>query len=447
MGVAVGDVNNDGRPDVLVTQYGGIKLFLNKGDGTFADATQQVGLENPYWGTSACFFDYDRDGWLDLVIVNYVNYSPSRTCTFAGRADYCSPRVFAGSATRLYHNRGRDPAGGGAVRFEDVTERSGLGRLLGKGLGVTCADFTGDGWPDVFVANDAMENRLWVNRHDGTFAEEALVRGVAFDGLGKPQGNMGIAVGDTNGDGLLDLFVTHLTQETHTLWRQGPAGIFRDDTGPSGLAGSRWRGTGFGTAFGDFDHDGALDLAIVNGRVERGPKNANPLLGPFWGCYAERNQLFANDGTGRFRDVSEENPPFCATARVSRGLTCGDVDGDGALDLLVTTVGGPARLYRNVAPKRGHWLLVRAVEPAVQRDAYGAQVTVRAGGRSWLGVVNPGHSYLCSSDPRVHFGLGAVSCVDGVTVRWPDGLEETFAAPGVDRLVEVRKGQGTSVPK
>jgi hypothetical protein len=444
MGVAIGDVNNDGRPDVLVTQYGGIKLFVNNGNGTFTDVTRAAGLAHPYWGTSAGFFDYDRDGWLDLVVVNYVNYNPSRECLNLGRLDYCPPQEFVGTSSRLYRNLGRGAgAAKPAIRFEDVTDRSGIGRLKGHGLGVVCADLTGDGWPDIFVANDAMENFLWVNQRDGTFVNEALSRGLAYDGLGQPAGNMGIALGDVDGDGLPDLFVTHLTREIHTLWRQRAPGLFQDETGPAGLATPRWRGTGFGTVLGDFDHDGAPDLAIVNGRVQALKEPvADPGLGPFWGRYAEPNQLFANDVRGRFQDISKDNAPFCGTARVSRGLACADLDGDGALDLLVTTVGGPVRLYRNVAPKRGHWLLVRAVDPALRRDAHGARVSVRGNGRRWVGVVSPAQSYLSSCDPRVHFGLGPLTRVDAIVVNWPDGAEETFPGTVVDCQRVLRKGSG-----
>jgi enediyne biosynthesis protein E4 len=444
MGVAIGDVNNDGRPDVLVTQYGGIHLFLNNGAGAFTDITRSAGLENPFWGTSACFLDYDRDGWLDLVVVNYVSYIPSQDCLHNGQPDYCPPRVFAGTAARLFHNGGRTAAATGpSVRFQDVTKKAGLDRFLGKGLGVVGVDLTGDGWPDIFAANDGMANFLWVNQHDGTFREEAVRRGAAFNALGQAQANMGIALGDMDGDGLLDLFITHLTGENHTLWRQTAPGLFQDQTGRAGLTASQWRGTGFGTVFGDFDHDGGLDLAIVNGRVSASPeKNTDLTLGPFWGRYAERNQLFANDGAGHFRDISAANTPFCGTARVSRSLALADIDGDGALDLLVTTLGGPARLYRNVAPKRGHWLLVRLIDPALRRDAYGARVRVQAGDRRWVGIVSPAQSYLCSCDARVHFGLGQALQVDTITVDWPDGSQELFPGVAVDRSILLRKGEG-----
>jgi hypothetical protein len=352
--------------------------------------------------------------------------------------------LFASTAAKLYHNLGRNAdAAGQAVHFEDVTTKSGLGGLPGKGLGVVSIDLTGDGWPDIFAANDAMANFLWVNQHDGTFREEAVRRGVALNALGQAQGNMGIGLGDMDGDGLLDLFVTHLTSEIHTLWRQTAPGLFQDQTGPAGLANSQWRGTGFGTVFGDFDHDGALDLAIVNGRVQASQeKNTDPTLGPFWSRYAECNQLFVNNGAGHFRDISGVNAPFCGAARVSRGLACGDIDGDGALDLLVTTVGGPARLYRNVTPKRGHWLLVRLIDPVLRRDAYGARVRVQAGDHCCVGIVSPGQSYLCSCDRRVHFGLGQATHVDAITVDWPDGSQELFPGMAVDSSVLLRKGEG-----
>jgi hypothetical protein len=449
MGVAVGDVNNDGFPDVLVTQYGGPRLFLNNGNGTFTDVTRQAGITDLFWGTSACFVDYDRDGWLDFVVANYVDYDPSRPCfDERGQREYCHPKTFPGTVTTLYRNLGRVPgAAPGAVRFEDVTAKAGLGRTPGPGLGVVCADFDGDRWPDIFVANDAKANRLWINQKDGTFQEEAVARGVAYNGLGKPESNMGVALADVDGDGLFDVFVTHLTEETNTLWGQGPRGVFRDRTAAAGLASPRWRGTGFGTVLADFDHDGAPDLAVVNGRIGRlklTRPDAGTLagLGPFWGLYAERNQLFANDGAGRFRDVSPHNGPFCGTAAVSRGLACGDLDGDGALDLVVTALAGRVRVYRNVVPGRGHWLLVRAFDPALRRDAYGAEVTVEVGGRRWKRWVNPGFSYLCSNDPRAHFGLGPAAEVDAIRVVWPDGTEEVFPGGAADRTVAVRKGEG-----
>jgi hypothetical protein len=446
MGVAIGDVNNDGWPDVLLTEYGRVRLFLNNnGDGTFTDATREAGLENPLWGTSAAFFDYDRDGWLDLVVVNYVEYDPSVPCINpAGLRDYCAPKAFLGTVTRLFHNRGRPAgAGPGSVRFEDVTIKAGLAKAPGPGLGVFCADFDGDHWPDILIANDGKPNHLWINQKDGTFKEEAVFRGLAYNGMGNPEASMGVAPGDVDSDGLLDIVITHLASETNTLWRQGPRGLWRDSTIAGGLARPRWRGTGFGALLADFDLDGTLDLAVVNGAIARHEGSSPGGTASFWAAYAERNQLFAGEGEGRFRDISEENREFCGSVGVWRGLACGDVDNDGAVDLLVSGIGGPARLYRNVAPRRGHWLMVRAVDPALGgRDAYGAEVTVRAGGGRWTRWLNPGYSFLCSNDPRAHFGLGPAERVDAIEVLWPDGTEETFAGRAADCAVVLRKGEG-----
>lgn len=444
MGVAVADVNNDGRPDVLLTQYGGIRLFLNLGGGRFEDATAEAGLRNPLWGVSAAFFDYDRDGWLDLVVVNYLDYGPTKEpcVTPEGRRDFCGPNTMPGTCSRLFRNRGAAADGQppARVRFEDVSGASGIGRLPGPGLGVACADFDGDGWPDIFVANDGQPNRLWINGHDGTFADEAVSRGVAYDAAGRALAGMGVALGDVDNDGLLDLYVTHLTWETNTLWKQGPRGQFRDRTRPARLASTDWRGTGFGTLLSDFNLDGAMDIAVVNGRVLGGPA---PDAGRgFWQPYAERNQLFANDGAGTFRDLSPANPPFCGHSNVARGLAVDDFDGDGAPDLLVTALAGRARLFRNVAPQRGHWLRIRALDPQRQRDAYGAEVCVQSGERRSLRLINPAQSFLSSSSPLALFGLGETTQVDSIRVHWPDGSQEAFPGGAVDRSIVLRKGEG-----
>lgn len=443
MGVAVGDINNDGRPDVLLTEYGRVRLFLNRDGRSFTDATKQAGLDNPFWGTSASFVDYDRDGWLDLVVANYVAYNAETAChDRAGRRDFCTPTGFPGSASRLYHNvSGRPGSHLKTARFEDVTRQSGLGLLKSSALGVVCADFTGDRWPDILVANDGARNHLWINHGNGTFTEEGIARGIAYNAMGQPEANMGIAVGDVNGDGMLDVFITHLTTELHVAWLQGPAGLFQDRTSAMGLAHPGWRSTGFGTVFGDFDQDGALDLALANGKVKRvDGAPAAPEAGDFWAAYAERNQIFANDGAGKFRDVSTGNAPFSEPAGVSRGLAIGDIDGDGALDLLVTRVAAPVRLFRNVAQARGHWLKIRAIDPALGgRDAYGSEVTVRAGNLVWRRYVNPGFSYLVSNAPEAHFGLGRVAQIDSISVVWPDGTEEQFPGSPVDRSLVLRK--------
>ena len=448
MGVAIGDVNNDGWPDVLVTEYCAIRLFLNNGNGTFREVTRQAGLNNPLWATSACFVDYDRDGWLDLVVTNYVDYDPTKICGHGEgyHRDYCGPRAFPGSVTRLFHNLGLRASGDPGS--EDVTLKAGFGQWPGPGLGVVCADFNGDGWPDFLIANDQAPNRLWINQHDGTFKDEAALRGIALNAMGLMPANMGIALGDLDGDGLFDILITHLSEETHTLWQQGPRGLFQDRTAAVGLAAPHWRGTGFGVVLGDFDQDGTLDSAVVNGKIARGAAPPAPASGNFWRPYGERNQLFANDGTGRLRDISLDNAALCGQPNVARGLAAGDLNGDGALDLVVTTINGPARVYRNVAPRRGHWLLVRALDPqAGERDAYGAEITVHAGKRTWKRWLNPGSSYLCSNDPRAHFGLGGAAHVDSLEVLWPDGSEEVFSGQASDQQVVLRKGTGKKRPR
>jgi enediyne biosynthesis protein E4 len=259
--------------------------------------------------------------------------------------------------------------------------------------------------------------------------------------MGHAFAGMGIAVGDVDSDGLFDVYVTHLTSETNTLWKQGPRGQFRDWTRPLGLASGQWRGTGFGTLLTDFDLDGALDLAVVNGRVLRGGSAKDSGLG-FWETYAERNQLFANDGAGKFRDVSPANPAFCGRWNVARGLACEDFDDDGAPDLLVTTIGGRARLFRNAAPNRGHWLKVRIFDPKWNRDAYGSEVIVQSGQHKWLRLINPAQSYLSSSSPCAFFGLGPKTQIDAILVTWPDGTTEKFPGGAADRSIVLRKGEG-----
>jgi hypothetical protein len=443
MGVAVGDVNNDGLPDVLLTEYGGTRLFLNQGKGRFLEVTAAAGLDNPLWATSAAFFDFDRDGWLDLIVVNYGDYDRSLTCAGrGGQRDYCGPTMLKGTVARLYRNCGAQQGAPG-VRFEDVTLKAGLATAKGTGLGVLCADFNGDGWPDIFVANDMMANHLWINQRDGTFKDEALARGLAYTVGGAAAANMGIAWADVDGDGLPDLFVTHLVVETHTLWTQRPRGFFQDRTVAAGLTSGR-RSTGFGTAFVDFDRDGWPDLAFVNGGVVRN-READPTT-PFWAQYGQRNQLYANGGRGKLRDISASNPALCGKPGMGRGLAIGDFDNDGAPDLLITEIAGSARLLRNVAPAKGHWCSVHATIPKLKRDAYGAEVTVRAGGKGYWRLLQPGYSYCSSSDARAHFGLGPHDRYDAIDVLWPDGSAETFPSGQADRLVELRQGEGRPRP-
>jgi hypothetical protein len=448
MGAAVGDVNNDGHPDIAISQYGAIRLFLNNGDGTFTEITEAAGLNNPLWATSLTFVDYNRDGWLDLFVTNYVAFDSAMRCPHpAGGHDYCAPKSFNGTASKLYRNLGRDgttKTGRPLVRFKDVSFESGIGRKAGPGLGVVAADFNGDGWPDIFVANDGAPNHLWINQKDGTFTEEAAVRGLAVNAMAQPEANMGIGWGDLDGDGLQDVFVTHLASETNTVWKQGPVGLFRDVTVNTNLNRPAWRGTGFGTVLADFDNSGRLHAAVVNGAVWRKPPIPGHPLGEHFSQYAERNQLFRNDGKGRFRDVSESNPAFCGYHNVGRALAFGDLRNDGSIWLISSAINDKARFFRPVG-ERGHWLVVRAFDPRYRRDALGAEVHLFSGEAHQVRTIHTGGSYLCSNDPRAHFGLGKSERVERIEVRWPDGVVEEFPGGKADRPITLQYGQGKPV--
>jgi hypothetical protein len=450
MGIAIGDVNNDGKPDILITQVHGVKLLLNKGNMKFEDVAAEAGLIDLQWGASAAFLDYDRDGWLDVFIANYVNYDPSIHCaTPGGYPDYCAPSGFPGTASKLFRNRGRELSKDTnprkpRVAFEDTTVKSHIGEKPGPGLGVTVADFDGDGWPDIFVANDGAPNHLWINKRDGTFVEEGLLRGAARTAMGQTYAGMGVALGDVENRGLLDLYVTHLPHETNTLWRQEPRGRFRDVTSDWGLSSTHWRGTGFGTLMGDFDNDGWLDIAVVNGRISRETSaRKKPGLTAHWEPYGERNQLLANSQGKKFRDISWNNPAFCSYYTVARGLACGDLRGDGSLALLVNAIGEKARLFKNVVPNRGHWVEIRAFDPLLNRDAIGAEIVARTGSVRRMRVIGSGDSYLSASPLLAHFGLGSVDKIDEYEVAWPDGIKERFSGGDVDKRIELRKGAGT----
>lgn len=440
-GVAAGDVNNDGWVDVVVTQYLGIRFFLNQGNGTFQEATDEAGLKNPYWGASTSFVDYDRDGWLDLVVANYLDYDKDRPCaSIGGKGDYCRAGLFGGTTTQLWRNLGTNPTGKW-LGYENRSEYAGLAKKFGRALGVVCVDLNGDNWPDILVANDAEANHLWVNQKNGTFHEEAAFRGLAFDEQGGTPANMGIAIGDVDGNGLSDVFITHFFSEHHGLWRQVSRGIFEEFSIQAGLAQSRWHGTAWGTVLADFDQDGDLDLAFMNGFVQRPDAPSKS----FWDDYKDRNQVFVNEGSGKFLDISADNSALCGGPNVGRGLCVGDIDGDGSLDLLTTQIGGPARILHNVALTRGHWLSIRAVDPALHRDAIGAEVRLQAGKHHWQRLIQPGQSFQCANDMRAHFGLGTTDRIDAIEVDWPDGSSEQFSCPGIDRLLEVRRGQGTDI--
>ena len=434
-GVAIGDVDNDTDMDVYVTNYGSDAFYRNKGDGTFV--LEEVGLSNAAWGTSATFGDYDRDGDLDLYVANYVAFDPESVCRGKhGAPDYCNPQVFEPAPDRLFRNDGNGT-------FTDVTEPSGIAAMSGRGLGVVCLDLTGDGWSDFFVANDGEANHLWVNQTDGTFAEEAILHGLAFNAYGQPEGSMGIAVGDVNGDTLPDLFATHLSGETNTLYIASNHSVFTDMTEIAGFAGRDLPFTGFGCGFLDFDNDAYLDIALANGRVKRGEILEGSDVGEFWNFYAEPNLLFQNSRQPavHFTDVSSRAPDFTERVEVSRGMAFGDIDRDGDVDMVMSSLDNRLRVFRNDAPPpEHHWLFVQAITQ--NRDAIGAEVTLRTESRTLTGYVLSGTSYLSSSEPSVHFGLGTVDKIQAIEVHWPDGSRESFPGTTANRRVKVYQGKG-----
>ena len=435
MGVAVGDINNDGWPDLYLTNLGSNQMYLNKGDGTFIDVTKNTGTDDVRWSTSATFVDYDRDGWLDLMVLNYATFSTSSSpnCYAATSArDYCTPRVFAAPGNRLFHNKGDGT-------FADATVSAGVEKEFGHGLGVVAADFNDDGWPDIYVANDGDPNQLWINQKNGTFKNDALLAGVAVNRDGKTEAGMGVDAGDCDGNGTEDIFVTHLMEETHILFTNLGNALFEDRTRESGLGMPGSRFTGFGTLFFDYDNDGWLDLLVVNGAVQLLPElvrksDPYPLGQP--------KQLFRNTGKGSFVEVGDQAGPGFKLLEVSRGAAFGDVDNDGDTDVLVTNNNGPVRLFLNEAGNRNHWLGLRLIGKN-GRDMLGARVDVVINkNRVLRRRTRTDGSYLSANDPRILVGLGNVTQVETIRVQWPDGGREEWKAPLVDRYIVLKQGAG-----
>ena len=436
IGVATGDVDNDGWVDVYRTRLGPNQLFRNNGDGTFADVSDQTGTSDPRWSVSASFVDIDRDGWLDLYVANYINHTvgeESPCFTRTGERDYCVPQRYTPVPDRLYRNR-RDGT------FVDVTAEAQVARDYGPSLGVVTADFDADGWADIYVANDGEPNQLWINQQDGRFRNSALLAGVAVDGAGIAEGSMGVDAGDFDADGDEDLFMTHVTTETNTLYTNDGSGLFNDRSTMVGLGAPSLPYTGFGTAWFDFDNDGWLDLLVANGAVRAiealvRAKDPHPLR--------QRNQLFRNLGNGRFEEVTGRAGAVFELSEVSRGAAFGDVDNDGDVDVLVTNNNGPARLLINHVGQRNRWVGLRLVGGPGPRDMLGARVGVfrDAGPTLWRRARADG-SYASANDPRVVVGLGEATTVRRIRVIWPSGQVEDWTDIAVGRWNTLEEGTG-----
>ena len=437
MGVATGDYDNDGYFDLYVSSFGHNVLYHNNRDGTFTDVTAVAGVDDTRWSTSAAFFDYDRDGKLDLFVANYLDFSVkgNKRCYAAtGEPDYCTPKAYRPVPSSLFHNLGNG-------KFADVTASSNIGSSYGPGLGVVCADFNGDGWLDVYIANDTAANLLWLNNGDGTFREAGLESGLAYAADGIARAGMGVAAADFDNDGRDDILVTNLVREGATLFRNTGSGQFEDGTVQSGIAELTSPFTGFGAGWLDYDNDGLLDVFITNGAVTI----VEALRGQPY-PYQQRNRLLRNAGPGKFRNATIGAGPALQSQGVGRGTAFGDIDNDGDIDILVTNNNGPVRLLRNDTGSRQHWLMVRLAAPGPNRFGIGARVAlIRQGKPALWRRVHTDSSYLSANDPRVHFGLGPNLSAASVVVEWPDGFKETWTNLEPDRIVLLRRGSGTAL--
>ena len=466
MGVAVGDVDNDGLVDLYITNFGPNQLLKNLGGGRFQDITEAAGVAEPRWSVPASFFDLDADGWLDLYVGNYMDYGLARNKSCVGESglrDYCGPQSYTAITDRLFWNRGQAPGTDGKAgvpRFDDISESSGITGTFGPTLGAISADFDGDGRLDLYVGNDLAANQLWLNRGpDGqgrvTFLDDALLLGAALNRDGVAEASMGIDAADFDGDGDTDLFMTHLTRESNTLYVNDGTGLFRDHSLEASLANESWQSTGFGTAFFDYDNDGWLDLLAVNGAVylqfdEAKSGHPYPLHQP--------NQLFRNRGQNTdpdkaesttaesitFEEVTASAGPAFNLSEVSRGALFGDIDNDGDTDVLVTNNSGPARLLLNQVGHTKPWLGLRLVAGEPARDQPGARVAVHLqGGRTLWRRVRTDGSYASASDPRILVGLGGQPPIERVDVHWLDGSVEKWKGLDTGRHHTLAKGTGS----
>ena len=425
MGIAAGDIDNDGWTDLYLTAFGRNQMFRNNGNGTFTDISPQSGTDSEGFSVSAAFVDYDRDGWLDLYVGNYVSYrldADQRCSNLAGVRTYCPPQVYPAQPDRLYRNRGDGT-------FVDVTARALPGGGLGRALGVSTADFDGDGWMDIYVANDGGENLLWTNQRNGTFRDTALLAGVAVTAEGQSEGSMGVDAGDFDNDGDDDLVAAELNGEGTNLYVNAGRGLFEDRSARSALGPLTLPFTGFGTAWTDFDNDGWLDVFSVNGRVQAAEGDTR---GPF--PLEQRKRLFRNLADGRFEDVSARAGAVFQLAEVGRGAAFGDIDNDGDQDVVIANDAGPTRLLINTVGNRNHWVGLQLRGNREKRDMLGARVEVtRPDGTVLTRRARSDGSYGSANDPRVLVGLGPSTGALRVRVRWPDGQVDDFTDVAIDR--------------
>jgi hypothetical protein len=418
MGVAVGDYNNDGFPDILVTCVGQNRLFRNSGKGTFTDVTHSSGLDNRLgFSTSALWFDYDRDGLLDLFVCNYVKWSAEHDvfCSLDGKhKSYCTPEAYRGETCWLFHNRGDGT-------FEDVTAKSGIFDTSSKSLGVAMLDYDRDGWPDLLVANDTQPNKLYRNQRNGTFKDVAVEAGIAFSAEGKARAGMGVDAADFDHSGSPGVAITNFDNEMIGLYRPAANGTYNDVAVQAGVGLASQNTLGFGCAFLDANLDGALDLVVANGHIDDTVRNIRGNVG-----YAQPPQIFLNNGEGKFQDVAAATGDAFIQPKVGRGLCYADFDRDGDLDILMTTNNGPAYLYRNDQQAGNHSIRFRLTGTKSNRDAIGAMVRIEHEGSTQERLVKGGSSYLSQSELPVTFGLGKRDKLDRVVIEWPSGKTEAY---------------------
>ena len=433
MGCAVGDFNNDGFDDLYVTSIGPDHLFKNNGNGTFTDVAQKAGVSDPRFSTGAAFLDYDNDGKLDLFVTNYVDFDINHlptfgegpTCQFKGVPVQCGPRGLRGAGDSLFHNNGDGT-------FTDVSKTAGVADSRGYyGLGVIASDFDGDGWVDIFVANDSTPNFLYHNNGNGTFSEIGFESGTALDKNGNEQGCMGVTLGDYDHDGLLDLFITNFDDEYNILYHNAGRGSFVDVSYEAGVATISLPYVGWGTKFFDYDNDGWLDLFVANGHAY-----------PQRDHYRQRKLLHRNNHDGTFSEVAAQLGSALMEDRASRGAAFGDIDNDGDVDIVVNDLDGLPQLLRNDGGNKNNWILLNLIGTKGNRDGIGAKVKVVSGDLVQVDEVRSGGSYISQNDLRLHFGLEKRTAVDQIQVRWPSGAVDTLTNVPVNKIVTIKEGKG-----